>query len=111
MRAYSDAELAEFLGAPGIPLDAYSLIGEPGADLAALYLPEIGFRCMISSNPKLACASKAFLARRGARRFRDTTEWQAAAHAERWPGWERHAPGAPGAESGRTPAAPDRAGG
>ncbi len=78
MRAYSDAELAEYLGADSIPLDAYSLIGEPGADLAALYLPEIGFRVMIMRNNGLAVACKAFLAQRGARRFRDYTEWQAA---------------------------------
>ena len=109
MRAYSDAELAEYLGADGIPLDAYSLIGEPGADLAALYLPEIGFRVMIMRNNELAVACKAFLAQRGARRFRDYTEWQAAAHAERWPGWERHAPVALSAFQAEPIAAPDPA--
>ena len=108
MRTYSDAELAAYLGEQGIPLDAYFLVGEPGADLPALYLPEIGFRYIVIEINDLACECKAFLARRGVRRFRDSMEWQAVAHVELWPGWERHAPVAPAWAADAEPgAAPD----
>jgi hypothetical protein len=62
VRAYTDAELAEHLGAHGIPLEAYMLIGEPGADLPALYLPEIGFRYTVIEIDELARACKLYLA-------------------------------------------------
>lgn len=90
VRAHSDAKIAEHLGTDGIPLDAYSLVGEPGSELIGLYLPDIGFRFLLIRTNDLARECKVFLGRRGARRFRDSTEWQAVAHAERWPGWERH---------------------
>jgi hypothetical protein len=92
VRTYSDTELAEYLGGGVVPLDAYSLFGEAPHDLPVFWLPEIGFRYLIIEDDELSRASKDFLARRGARRFRDEAEMQSTAHSERWAGWEQHAP-------------------
>ncbi len=95
VQACSDEELAEYLGGRGIPLAAYSLVGEPGGDLPCFWLPEVGFRYVIIETAGLDRAATDFLARRGARRFPDAAAVLAAAHAERWPGWEQHSPVAP----------------
>lgn len=92
MRAYSDKEVAEYLGGWGIPLDAYCLVGEPGHELPVCWLAEVGFRYLIIETAGLDQAAIAFLTGRGATRFPDTAAVFHAAHAERWPGWERYAP-------------------
>ncbi|WP_020470851.1 hypothetical protein [Zavarzinella formosa] len=91
-RVCSDEELAEYLGGRDIPLAAYLLVGEPGGDLPCVWLPEVGFRHIIIETAGLDHAATAFLARRGTRRFPDTTAVLAAAHVERWPGWEQRSP-------------------
>jgi hypothetical protein len=93
VRTYSDTELIEFLGELGVPLDAYSLVGDAPHDLPVIWLPDVGFRYLTIEDSELARATLDFLARRGARRFRNDAELQPTAHRERWAGWEQHAPG------------------
>ena len=88
VRTYSDIDVAEELGNYGVPLDAYSLVGEAPHELPAFWLPEIGFRYLVIEDDELSRACADFLARRGARRFRDAAEMLSAACSERWPGWD-----------------------
>jgi hypothetical protein len=84
--AHTDADIAEYLISPGIPLEAYYLIGEPGCDLPALWLPGIGLRIVIVENDALAAACLNYLARRGVRRFKSGTDMLETSQREQWPG-------------------------
>jgi hypothetical protein len=59
--------MREYLANSGVPLDAYYLVGPPGAEMPAIWMPEIGFRYIVIEIDDLAMACGEYLRRRGTR--------------------------------------------